>query len=53
MNEKSDLQRRVEADLAQAARIQEGLLPKGSPKLDGFDISGANVPCYEVGGDYL
>jgi len=52
MNEKSEFQRRVEADLAQAARIQEGLLPKEGPKLEGFDIGGANVPCYEVGGDY-
>jgi sigma-B regulation protein RsbU (phosphoserine phosphatase) len=50
---KSDgLLRRIEADLAQAARIQEDLLPKESPKFAGFDISGVNVPCYEVGGDY-
>jgi sigma-B regulation protein RsbU (phosphoserine phosphatase) len=46
------LLRRIEADLAQAARIQKDLLPKESPKIAGFDISGANVPCYEVGGDY-
>ncbi len=46
------LLRRIEADLAQAARIQEGLLPKESPKIEGYDISGVNVPCYEVGGDY-
>ena len=46
------LLRRIEADLAQAARIQKDLLPKESPELEGFDISGANVPCYEVGGDY-
>ena len=44
--------RRVEADLEQAARIQRDLLPKSSPKFDGFDIHGVNVPCYEVGGDY-
>ncbi len=55
MNEKPKneaLLRRIEADLAQAARIQEDLLPKASPKLEGFDMSGSNVPCYEVGGDY-
>jgi len=46
------LLRRIEADLAQAARIQKDLLPKESPKIEGFDISGVNVPCYEVGGDY-
>jgi sigma-B regulation protein RsbU (phosphoserine phosphatase) len=46
------LLRRIEADLAQAARIQKDLLPKESPKLAGLDISGVNVPCYEIGGDY-
>jgi sigma-B regulation protein RsbU (phosphoserine phosphatase) len=46
------LLRRIEADLAQAARIQKDLLPKASPDLAGYDISGVNVPCYEVGGDY-
>jgi len=46
------LLRRIEADLAQAARIQRDLLPKESPDLAGYDISGVNVPCYEVGGDY-
>ena len=47
------LLRRFEADLEQAARIQKALLPKASPSLDGFDISGLNVPCYEIGGDYF
>src|SRR5512141_1678544 len=47
------LLRRIETDLAQAARIQKDLLPKESPKLAGYDISGVNVPCYEIGGDYF
>jgi serine phosphatase RsbU (regulator of sigma subunit) len=47
------LLRRIEADLEQAARIQKALLPKSSPSLAGFDISGLNVPCYEIGGDYF
>jgi sigma-B regulation protein RsbU (phosphoserine phosphatase) len=46
------LLRRIAADLEQAARIQRDLLPKASPRLEGFDISGINVPCYEIGGDY-
>jgi len=51
--EKSErLLRRIGADLAQAARIQQDLLPKASPRLEGFDIAGLNIPCYEVGGDY-
>jgi len=47
------LLRRIEADLEQAARIQKALLPKASPSLEGFDIFGLNVPCYEIGGDYF
>jgi hypothetical protein len=43
---------RIEADLEQAAGIQRNLLPKTGPRMEGFDISGINVPCYEVGGDY-
>ena len=46
------LLRRIENDLEQAARIQKNLLPKENPRLEGYDISGLNVPCYEVGGDY-
>ncbi len=47
------LLRRIEADLEQAARIQKDFLPKENPRLEGFDISGMNTPCYEVGGDYF
>jgi serine phosphatase RsbU (regulator of sigma subunit) len=46
------LLRRIEKDLEQAAKIQRDLLPKEDPRLEGFDVSGLNVPCYEVGGDY-
>jgi sigma-B regulation protein RsbU (phosphoserine phosphatase) len=46
------LLRRIEKDLEQAAKIQKDLLPKENPRLEGYDISGLNVPCYEVGGDY-
>jgi serine phosphatase RsbU (regulator of sigma subunit) len=46
------LLRRIEADLKEAAEIQKRLLPAGTPRFEGFDIAGANIPCYEVGGDY-
>jgi len=46
------LLRRIEKDLEQAAKIQKDLLPKENPRLEGYDINGLNVPCYEVGGDY-
>lgn len=51
--EKSErLLRRIEKDLEQAAAIQRDLLPKENPSLEGFDISGTNISCYQVGGDY-
>lgn len=50
--ESGRLLRRIEGDLARAAEIQKRLLPAADPRFEGFDIAGANVPCYEVGGDY-
>ncbi|MBN2199109.1 MAG: serine/threonine-protein phosphatase, partial [Candidatus Aminicenantes bacterium] len=47
------LLRRIESDLKLAAKIQRDFLPRGDPRVDGFDISGLNVSCYEVGGDYF
>jgi serine phosphatase RsbU (regulator of sigma subunit) len=46
------LLRRIEKDLTQAAEIQKRLLPGDPPRFGNFDIAGANIPCYEVGGDY-
>jgi serine phosphatase RsbU (regulator of sigma subunit) len=51
--EKSEsLLRRIETDLKEATEIQKRLLPAGTPRFENFDIAGANIPCYEVGGDY-
>jgi serine phosphatase RsbU (regulator of sigma subunit) len=51
--EKSErLLRQIEKDLEQAAEIQKRLLPGENPRFEDFDISGANIPCYQVGGDY-
>ncbi len=44
--------RRMEDDLGRAAEIQKRLLPASDPRLAGFEVSGGNLPCYEVGGDY-
>ncbi len=46
------LLRRIEKDLDLAAKIQRDLLPRQDPRMEHFDISGLNVSCYEVGGDY-
>jgi serine phosphatase RsbU (regulator of sigma subunit) len=48
--EESD--RRIQRDLSQAAEIQRGVLPSRPPRLAGADVSGFNVPCRTVGGDY-
>jgi serine phosphatase RsbU (regulator of sigma subunit) len=40
-------------DLAIARSIQQGLLPKTPPRIEGFDIAGWNQPTDETGGDYF
>jgi sigma-B regulation protein RsbU (phosphoserine phosphatase) len=51
---KSDsLLKRLQADLDHAARIQRDFLPKADPRIEGYDVAGINVPCYEIGGDYF
>ncbi len=46
-------QERLEKELALAAQIQRDFLPKSSPRIVGFEVSGLNLPCFEVGGDYF
>jgi serine phosphatase RsbU (regulator of sigma subunit) len=45
-------ERLLSRDLAQAAEIQQGLLPASAPELPGLELAGYNVPCRTVGGDY-
>ena len=33
--------------------IQEGLLPKTSPRIEGYEVQGLNIPCLDIGGDYF
>jgi serine phosphatase RsbU (regulator of sigma subunit) len=42
-----------EHDLGIARSIQQGLLPKTPPCIQGFDIAGWNKPADETGGDYF
>jgi phosphoserine phosphatase RsbU/P len=44
---------RVQQDLDAARNIQQSLLPKSMPRIDGFSIEGRSSACYEVGGDYM
>lgn len=44
---------RFERELDLARQIQQGLLPRRSPRLTGFDIAGWNKPADETGGDFF
>ena len=43
---------RMKRSLTLAMEIQQNLLPRESPQLEGFDIAGRSVYCDETGGDY-
>ena len=43
---------RQDRDLEIARGIQLGLLPKGPPRIAGFDVAGESRSCLHVGGDY-
>ncbi len=43
---------KIERDLDLARKIQQGLLPRAIPKINGLDISGQMIPAMQVGGDY-
>ena len=44
--------RKVKMSLAEASRIQQKMLPKADPQIDGFNIAGKTIMCDETGGDY-
>ncbi|HEX7572577.1 MAG TPA: PP2C family protein-serine/threonine phosphatase [Bacteroidota bacterium] len=43
---------KIEQDIAVAAAIQQRILPKMLPVIEGYDIAGVNIPSKSVGGDY-
>ena len=43
---------KVQRSLAQASMIQQNLVPKSNPKVEGFDIAGKSIWCDETSGDY-
>ena len=45
--------KRMEHELAIAGDIQQNLLPREAPTIEGWDITGRNTPCYTIGGDYF
>ncbi len=44
---------RMVHDLKRATEIQQNFLPKTTPVFPGFEVTGFNDPCFEVGGDYF
>ncbi len=45
--------RRLDVDLLVAQDIQRILLPSSAPEIEGFQISGINIPAKQVSGDYF
>jgi len=43
---------RMVAELHAAQNAQMSIMPHTDPDIEGFDISGATIPAYEVGGDF-
>lgn len=44
---------KLEEELAIAREIQQKLLPKDAPKLNGYEMAAINIPTKQVGGDYF
>ena len=44
---------RLEREMELAAEIQQQLLPKSMPQIDGYEVIGWNRPARQVGGDYF
>jgi len=43
----------MDRELDKARLLQEELLPRRAPHVEGWDIAGTNTPCHAVGGDYF
>jgi len=44
---------RIEEQINLAYDIQSNLLPKSSPRIEGYDVAGRSTPAQSVGGDYF
>jgi len=50
-NEFLDKQK-IESELKVAREIQLALLPEKTPEIEGYSLSGCNIPAHQIGGDY-
>ena len=46
------IKQKIESELNVAREIQVALLPKEIPHIEGYTVSGCNIPALHVGGDY-
>ena len=44
--------RNFQSHLTKAGRLQQMLMPKSDPQVEGYDITGKSISCDETGGDY-
>jgi CheY-like chemotaxis protein len=44
--------KKIKTSLEDASRIQQTLLPKSNPEVEGYDIAGQSIWCDETSGDY-
>lgn len=44
---------RLREEMESAHNIQARLMPSQAPPVEGYDLTGISLPCYEVGGDYF
>lgn len=52
LHEKLIASQKLDEQLNIAREIQESFLPPRSPNITGYDVSGVNIPSFQVGGDY-
>ncbi len=45
--------KRMDKELEMARKIQQNLMPKDIPPVEGLDVYGESRPCFEVAGDYF
>lgn len=52
-NQERDQRERMSREAEEARAIQQALLPRSSPLIDGFAVSGLSIPAGAIGGDWF
>ncbi len=51
--DQAEERRQLGRDLDVARRIQQGLMPRKPPRVEGYDLAGWNLPADQTGGDFF